>query len=173
MSAIYRVSQFLRAVGTWFQPAQIDQDVLGRYLPVDAVRLFEAMPRYDQRHALSVLRLLREQGHTQPDLMAAALLHDVGKTRAPQGSLHLWHRVATVLMRSLSPRLVEQVGRDEPGSWRQPFFVQENHAALGAELARQVGCTPRTVELIRYHEDALAGSNVPLLAELQAADAES
>ena len=36
----------------------------------------------DQRHSLNVMRTLRRQGHTEPDLLAAALLHDVGKSAA-------------------------------------------------------------------------------------------
>lgn len=173
MPAMYRVQQFLRAAETWIQPAEIDILLLEQYLPPGAVGLFTAMPRYDQRHALSVLHLLRQQGYSEPDLMAAALLHDVGKTVSSKGRLRLWHRVANVLLRSIRPGLLEQLGRDEVDSWRRPFFVQENHAAIGAELAGQAGCSSLTVELIRYHEDEAAAWGRPLLAALQAADAVS
>ncbi len=147
------------------------------------------MPRYDRRHGLNVLRTLQERGHTDPDLLAAALLHDAGKTGRGEkgGVLRLWHRVAVVLMRALWPSLLERLGGPMPpgshgshscGHWQQPFFVQKHHAAIGAELAHQAGCSSGTVALIRRHEDppgqAEDSSDLlsadPLLAALQAAD---
>jgi predicted HD phosphohydrolase len=153
-------------------------DQVSQFLGPQAQSLFEAMPPYDRRHALSVMHTLQLRGHTSPDLFAAALLHDMGKTVQwdgtqavrGDGALRLWHRVAVVLMRALSPELVARIGEDRPGSWRRPFFVQQRHAAIGAELARQAGCSARTVELISHHEDPPDQTRDPLLAALQAAD---
>jgi len=175
MSAVYRVRQFARAAGVWLRPyAARDErpggEALDGYLSAGGLALFRAMPRYDRAHALAVFDTLRQAGHTDPDLLAAALLHDAGKTVHPKGRLYLWHRVAAVLARAWRPELLEQIGRDRPGSWRRPFFVQVHHAELSAELAQQVRCSPRTVALIRHHEDAPDVSDDPLLAALQAAD---
>jgi hypothetical protein len=176
VSAIYRVQQFVRAAGAWIRAEDVEEAWLKRYLEPAAVDLFRAMPRYDQQHALNVVRTLQGQGQTEPDLLAAALLHDVGKSVSQVTPLHLWHRVASVLIRAFSPGLLERLGQDRLGSWRWPFFVQQHHAALGAELAQQAGCSPVTVELIRRHEDPPAAtgdagqSGDPLLAALLAAD---
>lgn len=173
MSAVYRVRQFLWAAGAWVRPEPVEAAVLDRYLPPLAVELFQAMPRYDQRHALTVFHTLQQQGHTEPDVLAAALLHDVGKS-VPQGKgLRLWHRVAAVLLRTFWPGSLEQLAQDEPGSWRRPFFVQQHHATLGAELAQQAGCSPTTVDLIRCHEDPAGQRDNLLLAALQAADSKN
>jgi hypothetical protein len=168
MSAVYRVRQFVQAAGAQIRPE--DAEEIRRYLPPAGVELYQAMPRYDQQHALSVLRTLQGRGYSDPDLLAAALLHDVGKTVQQTGALQLWHRVAVVLMRALRPGLLEQIGVDRPGSWRQPFYVQQHHAAIGAELARAAGCSARTVELILHHEDRSGHQRDPLLAVLRAAD---
>jgi putative nucleotidyltransferase with HDIG domain len=128
------------------------------------------MSSYDQQHGLNVMHTLAQRGYTDPDLLAAAVLHDVGKTARKAGSLHLWHRVTVVLMRTLMPGLVEQLGEDPGGGWRQAFFVHQHHAAIGAELAQQAGCSARTVELIRHHENAPDQTDDRLLAALQAAD---
>jgi putative nucleotidyltransferase with HDIG domain len=128
------------------------------------------MPGYDQHHALEVMRTLQEMGHGDPDLLVAALLHDVGKTVDQRGALRLWHRVSVVLMRAFWPSLLERLGQSHPGNWRRPFFVQQHHAESGAELAHQAGCTARTVELIRRHEDPSSRVDDPFLAALQAAD---
>jgi hypothetical protein len=168
MPAIYRVRQFVRAAGAWLQAE--DDETVRRILPPAGVGLFRGMPGYDRRHALGVLRELQEGGQTDQDLLAAALLHDVGKTAERSGRLRLWHRVAVVLLRALSPGSIERIGRDGQGSWRQPFYTQQHHGFIGAELAQQAGCSSRTVELIRLHEDSASESGDVLLAALQAAD---
>ncbi len=170
MSAIYRVRQFFRAASAWIEPQDAEQ--VRRYLPPAAADLFQAMPRYDQQHALNVLDTLQKRGYTNHDLMAAALLHDIGKTGHQAGKLRLWHRVAVVLMRAFWPSLLERLGRQQKSQrvWQQPFFVQLHHAAIGADLALKAGCSPQTAELIRRHEDPANPADDPLLAALQAAD---
>jgi putative nucleotidyltransferase with HDIG domain len=168
MSAIYRIRQFVSAAGSWLQ--REDTHIARRHLPPAAVDLYQAMPRHDRQHALKVFHCLQEREYTDPDLLAAALLHDVGKTAHPQGALSLWHRVIFVLMRAFWPGLLEKIGRNQPGSWRWPFFVQQHHAAIGAELARQAGCSPETAQLIRHHEDPSAAADSDQLRALVAAD---
>ncbi len=170
MSAIYRVRQFLRAANSWVHPGGGDLDLASEFLPPEALELFAAMPRYDRRHAMAVLGTLQREGHAEPDLLAAALLHDVGKTAHAREPLRLWHRVIVVLLRALAPGRLDSYAKDEPGSWRQPFFVQQNHAAIGAELAQQAGCSQATVQLILRHEDSPAVMDGSLLAALKTAD---
>jgi hypothetical protein len=170
VSAAYRVQQFIQAVGAWFWPEEVEEALLGRYLSPQGVDLFRTMPRYDQQHALRVYRTLHQQGHEESDLLAAAWLHDVGKTGPQRGGVRLWHRVAVVLMRAFRPGLLEQVGQDKRKGWRRPFYVQEHHAAIGAELALQAGCSAATADLICRHEDPPSPADDPLLAALRAAD---
>ena len=184
---VYRVRQFVQAVGSWFQTEKADDGMTAGYLPPEAVTLFRAMSHYDRRHALHVLRALQATGRTEPDLLAAALLHDAGKSGQQPGQrleeqgvgrragrVRLWHRVATVLLRVAWPGLLERIGEDSrPGGWRYPFYVHLHHAAIGASLAEQAGCSPRTVDLIRRHKDPAAVAGDPLLVALQGADNES
>jgi putative nucleotidyltransferase with HDIG domain len=168
MPAMYRIRQFVRAAGEWTRPESFVE--MRYHLSPAATDLFQAMPRYDRQHALQVLHALQEEGHTDPDLLTAALLHDVGKTVHQASPLRLGHRVAVVLMRAFWPGLLERIGRDRSKSWRQPFYVQQNHATISAELAQQAGCSLRAAELIRRHEDLPGQADNPLLAALQAAD---
>jgi putative nucleotidyltransferase with HDIG domain len=168
MLVMYRVRQFVRAAGAWTQPEDLAE--IRRHLSPTATDLFRAMPRYDRQHSLQVFHTLAERGHTDPDLLRAALLHDVGKTVRQATPLRLGHRVVVVLMRAFWPGLLERIGQDRPRSWRQPFHTQQHHAAIGAMLAQQAGCSLRTVELIRRHEDLPGQTDDPLLAALQAAD---
>jgi hypothetical protein len=83
--------------------------------------------------------------------------------------------VFIVLIKALMPQLLERLAREEPRSWRYPFFVHQHHPELGAELAQAAGCSPTTVELIRRHQEPSA-SNLfrtyedKLLSALQEAD---
>jgi putative nucleotidyltransferase with HDIG domain len=167
---IYRVRQFIGAATAWGRSETANELLAEQYLNFEAFRLFESMPRYDRKHASNVLRTLLERGYTDRDLLAASLLHDVGKTASQRGGLRLWHRVAVVMMRAARPSLVERVGQDRPGSWRYPFFVQQHHATIGAELARQACCSQRVVALIQHHEEVGAAMDDPMLAALQSAD---
>ena len=170
MSALYRVQQFFHAARAVIWPESVGQELPARYLSPEALSLFEAMPGYDRQHALNVVRALQATGYQEPDLLAAALLHDAGKTVHQEDALRLWHRVAVVLLRCFGLGLLDRVAEDRPGNWRRAFFVQQHHAAIGAELARRAGCSPHTVALIRHHEDPASQVRDPDLAALQSAD---
>jgi len=172
MPAIHRVRQFFWAAGARVHLKRETEIALICYLPPAAVTLFRTMPSYDRRHSLDVAWALQQRGHTESDFLAAALLHDVGKTARQARRLRLWHRVAVVLIRALDPGLLERIGQDRPGAWRQPFYVQRHHAEIGAEMARRAGCSPRTVEMIGRHE-AWGQIDDPVLQALQAADNEN
>ena len=144
------------------------------WLPPAGVDLFQRMIRRDQRHSLDVLHTLCTAGHDQPDLLAAALLHDVAKTAQPGRRLKLSHRVAVVLMQAIKPGWVEQVARSDPDDWRYPFYLHLHHPEMGARLAQEAGCSQLAVGLIRRHQVKLSAPPVDeedqLLAWLQAAD---
>jgi predicted HD phosphohydrolase len=79
---VYRARQFARYLrGARLDPAEQEQ-VRARLGPRLA-ELFARMSPGEQAHSLRVAQTLLARGETTPDLLAAALLHDVGKTRAP------------------------------------------------------------------------------------------
>ena len=104
-------------------------------------------------------------------MLAAALIHDVGKILSP---LSILDRVLIVLGQHFLPRAARRWGEGEARGWRRPFVVAARHAAWGADLAEQAGASGRTVRLIRRHQDSLtgdtAGEEDRLLADLHAAD---
>jgi hypothetical protein len=142
------------------------------YLGAGQMELFQHMSPLEQRHALEVLGTLQRQGHSEPALAQAALLHDAGKTG---GRIRVWHRVLAVMLQSVAAGMLWQIARDEPGSWRYPFFVQLRHASRGAHLAMQAGADARAIELIRWHHTPPHQTNLDaqsraLLAALRSAD---
>ena len=160
-AARYRVWQFGRSL----LPRRLDASdhaILDAHLPPAAQAIFTAMSRNDQRHSLTVYRALLERGCADPDMLAAALLHDSGKGggRAP-----LWVRPPFVLLRAFAPGLLRWLARDDAARWRRPFYYAWRHADVGADLAAAAGLSERVVLLIRAHHQP----NGPA-AELHAVD---
>jgi hypothetical protein len=133
--------------------------------------LFNQFSLSDQQHSYQVLCTLQSAGENQPNLLAAALLHDVGKTRAP---LSIWERSLIVLAEKFVPGKTAVWGQGEPQGWRRPFVVKAQHPAWGADMAQAAGSHPLTIELIRRHQETLPETAVnesdQLLRRLQWAD---
>lgn len=142
-----------------------EEEALARLaLPEEAWRLFASMPVADRRHALDVAARLRAAGLEDPDLLAAALLHDAAKGHR----MRLGHRVAGVLLEAAAPRLLRRVASPDERSWRHPFHLYLHHQAISAEMAEASGCTARAAAFIR----GTAGdeADVRLLRTLKLAD---
>ena len=143
----YRVYQFVRSL----LPRPLDADdrrILEATLPPAGRALFATMSRNDQRHSLTVYRSLRDRGCEDADLLAAALLHDVGKGG---GRVPLWARPPVVLLHRFAPEALDQLSETPNAWWRRPFYYARRHADIGADLAAQVGLSARVVEMIRTH----------------------
>ena len=164
----YRASQFVHALLA--NPAAGDAGLVLAYLPPHLRPLFYGMAGAERAHSLAVLRSLLRQGHTEPDLLAAALLHDVGKTRAP---LRLFDRVLVVLGHLLLPVAARAWSAGAPTGWRRPWVVAARHADWGAEIIAQAGGSARLQMIVRRHHETAQPPATEidiLLAALQAAD---
>jgi hypothetical protein len=162
----YRSRQFRRAL---LSKAPVADTMLQPFLSPPQIVLFRRMHFFEQAHAFHVLQRIRHAGYTEPDLLAAALLHDVGKILAP---ISLVDRVIVVLGKHLFPKAAKRWGNGEARGLRRPFVTAYQHPAWGADLASAAGASPRTCNLIRRHQDHPA-SDDHLLAALQSVDEES
>ncbi len=160
----YRTRQFLNALPGTRKP--VETEALLPHLSPTQIVLFRRMQRSEQSHAFQVLNLLKAAGQTDPDLLSAALLHDVGKVLFP---ISLFERVVIVLGKRFLPQQAKDWSEGTPERFRRPFVVAAHHPEWGADLAEQACASPRTVELIRHHQDE-PPINDELLAALQAAD---
>jgi putative nucleotidyltransferase with HDIG domain len=147
---LYRAKQFFRALDARVDSAE--RAVLAERLNGPQCRLFEAMTAQDQRHALDVYRALRQSGLCDPELLQAALLHDIGKTSGDT-RIKLGHRVLVVLLRAFLPGLLQWLAARERGAWCRPFYLHFNHPALGAEMARQAGSSEMVAKIISDHHE--------------------
>lgn len=145
-SVSLRVGRFIRTAHP--NLTDLDRALAEEWLPDELLVLFLSQSEADQRHAVSVARLLLRSGYASRDLIAAALLHDVGKRGA---HFTPWHRTAIVLLEATMPALLRWMGRRERIGLLAPFAVHQAHSALGASLALRAGASERTARLIREH----------------------
>nr|MDQ2714542.1 hypothetical protein [Chloroflexota bacterium] len=99
-TSVYRLRQVWQQLGFVAPLSTVERQVVARVLPARAVALFETMLAPDQRHSLRVYHGLLARGCTEADLLAAALLHDVGKA---QGRVPFWTRPVIVIGKRLAP----------------------------------------------------------------------
>jgi hypothetical protein len=172
----YRVRQFFRALAARVSEEELEQ--VACILTPASLALFRSMALQDQRHGLDACATLRQAGYANPDLLAAALLHDVGKAAA---RLPVWQRAVIVLLDRFAPRLLARLSHGDaqgcalslPKGWWRPFVVHARHPEVGARWCQEAGCSLLTVALIRRHEDRPVRYRTEedqLLAALQAAD---
>ncbi len=152
----YRLGQACQQLGFVAPLSVAEYEAVARFLPTSALLLFQTMSPADQRHSLRVCQGLQARGCDETDMLAAALLHDVGKA---QGRVPFWTRPVLVLGKLLFPRLLACLtvypheGRPLP-RWRRALGYAWYHAEVGAELAAQAGLSERAVLYIRTHHQS-------------------
>jgi putative nucleotidyltransferase with HDIG domain len=166
----YRIWQFRQSLKK--PPGQEEWNQIKAILSPAELALFQKLPVPDQNHSLRVLRDLEADEQTDHELLKAALLHDIGKTRYP---LRRWERVFAVLLEGFFPKTAAAWGRKDPQGIYRPLVIIHQHPLWGADLAHEAGSSERVIWLIRHHEAQDLGGlldheGVELLKTLQKAD---
>ena len=127
--------------------APADAEWVAETLGVGERGLWDRMPLADQKHAAGVAREVAQRlDDPAPPVLAAALLHDVGKIESGLGTFgRVFATVAGVA-----------VGRDRAAAWsgnglRGQIGSYLRHDRIGAELLRDAGADPLTVTWAREH----------------------
>lgn len=147
----YRMWQLWRALTGRLSPADW-LFVQASLIPVEYT-LFCRMPRYDQRHALDVARVLtRHAPDVDAALIAVALLHDIGKVSDDGRPLSLiWYGI--IVVAESWPWLYRILHR-----YAEPVRRHAVHELRSATLARQAGARPEVCDLLMLlttaHDDA-------------------
>ena len=153
--ALYRSRQVVHAL--WPRIPAEDLAYAHELMTAVEARLFNAMQRRDQRHALEVMRRLRVTTDER-DLLIAALLHDCGK-----GDVPVWLRIVHVV----APRFGRAAGKEGDKGWRGAAYRLHRHVEISARLVQEAGCSALTVRLVGGTHTA---DEAPFAAMLWAAD---
>jgi putative nucleotidyltransferase with HDIG domain len=152
-SARHLAGRFLGAVSPGGPPARDDEWALSLLLPGER-ELWRRMSGPDRRHAVAVARdskrRLDEAGEdARREILAAALLHDVGKVQARLGTVgRVGVTVAAVVVGH--DRLAGS-GSGRRWAWLQPARRYVEHDRLGGELLRECGSDAFTVAWAEQH----------------------
>jgi len=158
----HRARQFFEAGR---QPTESDLRVARETLTPELLRLFLAQHPRDIVHATGTARWLLDRGHADPDLVVAALLHDVGK-----GHQRRADRVAYVVAAAVNAErgLASERSRFEVRRAAARTLV---HSEAGAVLLGELGAPPRVVDFtFRHHSPARGDAMLVLLQEADSAN---
>jgi hypothetical protein len=155
---LYRLRQVRQQLG-FVPPLTVsDYQEVARWLPASALPLFLTMSMPDQQHSLRVCRGLLSLGCEDDDLLAAALLHDVGKA---QGRVPFWSRPVLVLGNAFAPHWLhssiidlEKLEDRNHAGWQRALSYAWWHAEVGANLAASAGLSEHATLYIRTHHQS-------------------
>ncbi|MDR3602795.1 MAG: HD domain-containing protein [Desulfosporosinus sp.] len=146
----YRVHQFTHAFFPHINCLEIKWT--RNTLSPEAYALFLKQSRTEQRHALDVAKSIFNNNRALSysdlqNLLAAALLHDCGKSIV---SIRLWQRVFIVLMQKM-PQPLWSCLENSHTIFALPLKISTQHATWGGCLAEKAGLNPEICLLIREH----------------------
>ncbi|HCV36293.1 MAG: hypothetical protein QF638_09255 [Acidimicrobiales bacterium] len=133
--------------------SEVDATWAESHLIPSEVDLWRCLSNPDQRHLVKVARdVVRELGETERPVVAAALLHDVGKLSCGLGTCG--RVVATLVIAGTSRSKLETwaEGNNFTGRIGRYFC----HPELGAVMLEAAGSDPFTVTWAREHQMSLS-----------------
>lgn len=130
-------------------PSRADGDWVVSVLSEPQLQLWRRLSGPDRRHSVQVARDVERRlgGDATPPVLAAALLHDVGKLDA---HLRTFGRVVATLT-------IRLAGRDDVVEWRRARGLHRRialyalHPELGADMLEMAGSDALTVAWTREH----------------------
>lgn len=159
--AVHLATRFAGALSA-AAPAPADEAWVGSVLGDQSSthHLWARMSAPDRRHAIGVARQVDEAcGGAGGDVLAAALLHDVGKVIAGLGTLA---RVPATLAGLAGGRSLVAAWSDRPAGVRRRVGDYLTHDVLGARLLREVGAPALAATWAEEHHRPESAWTVPL-----------
>ncbi len=139
--------------------AEADDMFAQRHLSAEEFPLYARMDVRDRDHACTVTKtLLADYPDASPELLRAALLHDVGKTRASYNPLS--RIIAALYTPSIIPAKPRFSG--VRGLWQ----MKRHHDRYGAQMILAAGGGERVAEIVARHHAPAGDAEAARLKEV-------
>ena len=140
-------------------PPPSDEEWVAGVLGEGELGLWRRMSNADRRHAVGVARRVERAlgDEATAPVLAAALLHDVGKTVSGLGTYG--RVVATLSGAAAGPSTAAAWSEGRGFTRRVGLYLR--HAELGGDLLELAGADPLTVTWTRQHHDPPASWTLP------------
>lgn len=125
-------------VATARELSDSERSAVERWLSPPLADLFFDQPDHDQRHGYDAALSVIARGNAQPDVVIAALVHDIGKRHADLG----------LVGRSLASLLI-LTGMPLPDR----FAVYRDHGLVGAAELGRAGAPSLAIDFCLHHHD--------------------
>ena len=169
MSALHLAGRFFGSLWPGPPKATDDEWARGQLLPGE-VELWKRMCNQDRRHSIGVARRTIDLlgGSAERPVVAAALLHDVGKI---QSNLGTFHRVVATLSAAIAGRETAELWVRSSGITRR-IGLYLTHPEIGGDLLELAGSDPLTSTWARDHHKTADQWTLPrpITAALNEAD---
>ncbi len=129
-------------------------------LPPNAYELYLSMDKRDRDHACRVTEyLLKEKPDASKSLVAAALLHDIGKAEGPYRSFE------RILVHLYMPKKLTKTPRYKglKGMWQK----RQHHAYYGAERLRTAGISEAIASIVEQHHNPQSSAEAEQLKSIE------
>ncbi len=147
LAKIQRLARSLRP-----EQARPDDIWASQYLTSGEARVYFGMDSRDREHACRVTRhLLKDHPFIDEEVIAAALLHDCGKSV----------RRYSVIERVLVGLIPNRIARFLPPFG--PIGIRAHHPELGARLLAHLGARPAVARLVARHHHPMGDPDAELL----------
>jgi hypothetical protein len=143
-------------------PSPVDERWAVEHLTAAEGDLWRQMSRADRRHAAAVARRVAAAlgDEATPAVLAAALLHDVGKIQSGLGAYRRVVATLSALAVRHDPAVIAAWTRTAGFTRKVGLYLQ--HDRLGGDLLAMAGSDPLTVAWARQHHRPQSEWTVPV-----------
>jgi putative nucleotidyltransferase with HDIG domain len=132
-----------------------DEAFARSYLNIQEMALFNQLPGFEKKHAVSVARRMMDASYKNPELdqrklIRLGLLHDIGKVAERNSILT---KSILVIIRFFLPRLYSRLAELGKKNHRfRRYYIHRHHGEVGAELLEKIGESSEILAIIAKHD---------------------
>lgn len=139
---IKRIRQFLLCI--FSSLGSQDLEYIDKKLDNNIKYIFLKLSKYEKKHSILVARAVEKQFKNDPDLVKAALLHDIGKTKY---HINIIQKSLLVLFDLLTKGKLKKITENKS------INIFYNHGQMGYDILKDSGYNERILFIVKNHHN--------------------